>query len=168
MCQKLINEEVGSSTMPQKINPIDFENLKGNVIFAKNSIDALIEILMDSEYQRDLSDSTALRSLSTIFGYIMIVINSLKNGIERISINHIKINEEVDMHYEVILEGIQTKLKLLGIYNAYDEIKLLSRGKKITKEIISDYICKLDINDDDKEQLLNLEPRNYLGNIIIV
>jgi adenylosuccinate lyase len=165
MCQKVINEEVGSSTMPQKINPIDFENLKGNVVFAKNSIDALIEILMDSEYQRDLSDSTGLRSLSTIFGYIMIVINSFKNGIERISINHVKINEEVDMHYEVILEGIQTKLKLLGVYNAYDEIKLLSRGKKITKEIISDYICKLDINDDDKKQLLNLEPRNYLGTV---
>ncbi len=163
LVQKVINDEVGSSAMPQKINPIDFENLKGNVVFAKNSIDALIEVLMDSEYQRDLSDSTALRSLSTIFGYIMIVINSLKNGIERISINHIKIEEDLDCYYEVVLEGIQTKLKTLGIYNAYDEIKLLSRGKHITKDIIKEYINKLDISNEDKDKLLNLEPRNYLG-----
>jgi len=149
--------------MPQKINPIDFENLKGNVVFAKNSIDALIEVLMDSEYQRDLSDSTALRSLSTIFGYIMIVLSSLKNGVERITINYDKIKEDLDNNYCVVLEGIQTKLKLLGIYDAYDSIKQLSRGKNITKDIIVEYINKLDISDSDKNYLINLSPHNYTG-----
>ena len=163
LVQLLVNDEVGSSTMPQKINPIDFENLKGNVVFAKNSIDALIEVLMDSEYQRDLSDSTALRSLSTIFGYIMIVLSSLKNGIERITINYDKIKEDLDNNYCVVLEGIQTKLKLLGIYDAYDSIKQLSRGKNITKDIIIEYINKLDISDKDKLDLINLSPHNYTG-----
>jgi adenylosuccinate lyase len=139
--------------------------LKGNVAFAKNSIDALIEVLMDSEYQRDLSDSTALRSLSTIFGYIMIILNSLKNGIDRISINHNKINDDLDKHYEVVLEGIQTKLKILGYNNAYDDIKTLSRGKNINRDIVKKYIYELNINDKDKEELINLEPRNYLGTI---
>jgi adenylosuccinate lyase len=165
LIQKVVNNEVGSSAMPQKINPIDFENLKGNVAFAKNSIDALIEVLMDSEYQRDLSDSTALRSLSTIFGYIMIILNSLKNGIDRISINHNKINDDLDKHYEVVLEGIQTKLKILGYNNAYDDIKTLSRGKNINRDIVKKYIYELNINDKDKEELINLEPRNYLGTI---
>ncbi len=163
LVQLLVNDEVGSSTMPQKINPIDFENLKGNVVFAKNSIDALIEVLMDSEYQRDLSDSTALRSLSTIFGYIMIVLSSLKNGIERITINYDKIKEDLDNNYCVVLEGIQTKLKLLGIYDAYDSIKQLSRGKNITKDIIVEYINKLNISDKDKLDLINLSPHNYTG-----
>jgi adenylosuccinate lyase len=163
LIQLLVKDEVGSSTMPQKINPIDFENVKGNVVFAKNSIDALIEVLMDSEYQRDLSDSTALRSLSTIFGYIMIVLSSLKNGIERITINYDKIKKDLDKNYCVVLEGIQTKLKLLGIYNAYDDIKLLSRGESINKDIIVDYINKLDISDKDKKDLINLSPHNYTG-----
>ena len=120
---------------------------------------------MDSEYQRDLSDSTALRSLSTIFGYIMIILNSLKNGIDRISINHNKINDDLDKHYEVVLEGIQTKLKILGYNNAYDDIKTLSRGKNINRDIVKKYIYELNINDKDKEELINLEPRNYLGTI---
>ncbi len=163
LVQLIITEEVGSSTMPQKINPIDFENLKGNVVFAKNSIDALIEVLMDSEYQRDLSDSTALRSLSTIFGYIMIILNSLKNGISRIEVNYDKIKKDLDNNYSVVLEGIQTKLKLLGIHDAYDEIKIFSRGKNITKDIIVEYINKLDISDSDKNYLINLSPHNYTG-----
>jgi adenylosuccinate lyase len=163
LVQKVIDEEVGSSTMPQKVNPIDFENLKGNVHLAKHNIDAICEVLFSSEYQRDLSDSTALRSLSTVFGYILIIIDSFKNGLSRLSININKINEDINNNYSVVLEGIQTKLKLLGYTDAYNEIKKISRGNNISHDIMKEYINNLNIKDTDKEELINLTPNNYLG-----
>jgi adenylosuccinate lyase len=157
LVQENIKGEIGSSTMPNKINPIDLENAKTAIEMAKRMIDGICDILTETSYQRDVSDSSALRNISSIFGYILIATKKITNGISRLSINTKKINEELEQHPEVILEGIQTYLKFhCGFENAYELTKDLSRGKNIEMLDITNFIDSLDIDIYHKQKLKKL------------
>jgi adenylosuccinate lyase len=157
LVQENIKGEIGSSTMPNKINPIDLENAKTAIEMAKRMIDGICDILTETSYQRDVSDSSALRNISSIFGYILIATKKITNGISRLSINTKKINEELEQHPEVILEGIQTYLKFhCGFENSYELTKDLSRGKNIEMLDITNFIDSLDIDIYNKQKLKKL------------
>lgn len=164
LVQIVVNTEIGSSTMPNKVNPIDLENAKTAIELGKRMIDGVADILNETSYQRDISDSSALRNVATIFGYILVAINKMKKGISRLSVNTLKIAQELNDHPEVILEGIQTYLKYhCGIGDAYELTKELSHGKKLDLASIAAFIDSLDIGDEHKEKLKTLRPDNYLG-----
>lgn len=164
LTQTTITSEIGSSTMPNKINPIDIENAKTAIEMAKRMIDGVCDILSETSYQRDVSDSSALRNISSIAGYILIAINKMSNGISRLKPNKEKITEELEQHPEVILEGIQTYLKYYcGMADAYEQMKNISRGQNITLQDIHNVIDKLDILVDHKIKLKTLTPSNYKG-----
>lgn len=165
LIQKTIKQEIGSSTMPHKINPIDIENAKTAIEMAKRMIDGICDILTETSFQRDISDSSALRNISSVMGYILIAINKVTNGIRRLDINVEKIQKELVDHPEVILEGIQTYLKYhCNMHDAYEIIKAHSRGiKNITLEHIHNIIISLDILDEHKKILCNLTPTTYTG-----
>jgi len=163
LVQKNMTDEIGSSTMPHKINPIDLENAKTSIEISKRMIDGVCDILTETSYQRDISDSSALRNISSIFGYVLMSIKKITNGISRLSPNIKKIKEEINEHPEVILEGIQTYLKIhCNIENAYEVIKTFSRGKKITMLEIYCVIEKLEIDEIHKIILKNLKPEVYI------
>ena len=160
---KVIKNEVGSSTMPHKVNPIKFENSEANLELANGILVSLSNKLPRSRMQRDLSDSSSLRNLGISFGYSLQGIKESLKGLEKVSINKELISDELDNSWEVLAEPIQTILRKNNIGDAYQKLKDLTRGKKITKEIIKDFINNLDINDDDKKILLNLTPSTYIG-----
>ena len=160
---KVVSNEVGSSTMPHKVNPINFENSESNMETSNSLLMMLSNKLPKSRMQRDLSDSSTLRNLGIAFGYSLQGIKESLKGLKRVSINEEVINQELENNYEVIAEAIQTMLRKYKIPNAYEKLKELTRGKKITKEDLRDFINSLEINEEDKEILLNLEPRNYIG-----
>ena len=160
--QKNIKTEIGSSTMPQKINPIDLENAKTAIEMSKRMIDGICDILTETSYQRDISDSSALRNVSSIFGYVLITLKKMTSGISRLTPNIKKIKEELNEHPEVILEGIQTYLKIhCNIEKSYEMMKDISRGNTLTLLDIYNMIDKLDIDDIHKIRLKNLTPENY-------
>ena len=160
--QKNIKTEIGSSTMPQKINPIDLENAKTAIEMAKRMIDGICDILTETSYQRDISDSSALRNVSSIFGYVLITLKKITSGISRLTPNIKKIKEELNEHPEVILEGIQTYLKIhCNIENSYEMMKDISRGNTLTLMDIYCMIDKLDIDDIHKIRLKTLTPETY-------
>lgn len=162
LIQENIKGEIGSSTMPNKINPIDIENAKTAIEMSKRLIDGVSDILTETSYQRDVSDSSALRNISSIFGYILIATKKITNGISRLSINTKKIKEELEQHPEIILEGIQTYLKYhCDIENSYELTKDLSKGKNITILHIHNFINQLNINDEHKKVLKNLDVYKY-------
>ena len=162
LIQKTIKDEIGSSTMPNKINPIDLENAKTSIEMGKRMIDGICDILTETSYQRDISDSSALRNVSSIFGYVLITLKKIKSGVARLSPNIKKIKEELNEHPEVILEGIQTYLKIhCNIENSYEIMKTFSRGKKITLLDIYCMIDNLDIDEIHKIILKKLTPENY-------
>ena len=162
LIQENVKEEIGSSTMPHKINPIDLENAKTSIEMAKRMIDGVCDILNETSYQRDISDSSALRNISSIFGYVLISIKKITTGISRLSPNIKKITEKLNEHPEVILEGIQTYLKIhCNIENSYEIIKKMSRGKTITLLDIYFMIDELDIDPIHKLKLQNITPENY-------
>ena len=162
LIQKNIKDEIGSSTMPHKINPIDLENAKTSIEIGKRMIDGICDILTETSYQRDISDSSALRNISSIFGYVLMTLKKITIGISRLSPNIKKIKEELNDHPEVILEGIQTYLKIhCNIENAYEIIKTFARGKNITILDIYCMIDELEINEIHKFRLKNLTPENY-------
>jgi adenylosuccinate lyase len=165
LIQKAIKQEVGSSTMPNKVNPIDIENAKTAIEMAKRMIDGIADILTETSYQRDVSDSSATRNLSSVMGYILVAIAKLTKGISRLEPNEIVMKEELVQHPEVILEGIQTYLKVnCDIPDAYEKIKCISRGKNgITLEDIHIVIDELDISREHKNKLKSLQPENYIG-----
>ena len=160
---KSIKNEVGSSTMPHKVNPIDFENSEGNIGLANSMLNFFAEKLPISRLQRDLSDSTALRNIGVAFGYSVISYKSTLRGLEKISPNKNKINEELDMNWAVLSEAVQTVMRLENIENAYEKLKELTRGKKLTKEKYIEFVEKLDLSQKNKDYLKNLNPRNYIG-----
>lgn len=164
LIQQNIKSEIGSSTMPNKINPIDIENAKTAIELAKRLTDGICDILTETSYQRDVSDSSAFRNISSIFGYILIATKKITNGISRLSINTKKIKEEMEQHPEIILEGIQTYLKYhCGFENAYELTKDLSRGKKLEMLDITMFINSLDIDLHHKDNLQELNVNNYCG-----
>ena len=160
---KVVDKEVGSSTMPHKVNPINFENSESNMETSNSLLMMLSNKLPKSRMQRDLSDSSTLRNLGVSFGYSMQGVKETLKGLKRVSVNQEVINSELEENYEVLAEAIQTILRKNHVDKAYEKLKELTRGKKITKEILITFIENLDIPDNDKEILLNLEPKNYIG-----
>ena len=160
---KPIKNEVGSSTMPHKVNPIDFENSEGNIGLANSMLNFFAEKLPISRLQRDLSDSTTLRNIGAAFGYSVISYKSTLKGLNKITPNNNKINEELDNNWAVLSEAVQTIMRLENIENAYEQLKNLTRGKNINQEKYLEFIDGLDISTKNKQYLIKLTPRNYIG-----
>ncbi len=161
--QKINKDHVGSSTMPQKVNPIDFENSEGNLGVANALLHHFSEKLLISRLQRDLSDSTVKRSIGTAFGYSLLAYTSCLKGLKKIHFNKIKVDQELDDHFEVITEGIQTILRTTGDEKAYEKLKELSRGKAINQVTVNKFIKSLDVDEAVKDRLRKLSPRTYVG-----
>ena len=161
---KPIKGEVGSSTMPHKVNPIDFENAEGNFGIADSIFEHLAMKLPTSRWQRDLSDSTILRNAGVGIAHTIIAFDSTVAGLSKIDINKDVIHEDLKDSWEVLTEPIQTVMRRYNIDNAYEKLKELSRGQKINKKILHNFIEQLDIPDDAKSRLKELNPSNYLGN----
>ena len=160
---KTIKNEVGSSTMPHKVNPIDFENSEGNIGLANSMLNFFAEKLPISRLQRDLSDSTTLRNIGVAFGYSVISYKSTLKGLHKITPNKNKINEELDNNWIVLSEAVQTIMRLENIENAYEKLKDLTRGKNLNKEQYLEFVGNLDVTQKNKDYLKGLNPRNYIG-----
>ncbi len=161
--QKKVKGEVGSSTMPHKVNPIYFENSEGNIGLANSILNHLAEKLPVSRLQRDLSDSTVLRNQGVALGYSLLAIKSTIKGLSRLDIDKQKVSEELNNHWEVLAEPIQTILRKIGYHKPYEALKKLTRGQKITKSDLYKFIKSLKIDKSVKNQLLILTPENYVG-----
>ena len=160
---KLDKNEVGSSTMPHKVNPIDFENAEGNLGLANALFSHLAEKLPRSRLQRDLSDSTVLRNIGSAYGYMELSVSSLLKGISKLEANVETIANDLNDRYELLAEPLQSFLRLEGKKDGYDQVKLLSRGQKMNKELYLEAVNSLVHNDEFKSILLNLTPASYLG-----
>lgn len=160
---QVIQNEVGSSTMPHKVNPINFENSEANLEIANGLLVTLSNKLPRSRMQRDLSDSSALRNLGICFGYSLQGMKETLKGLKKVIVNEEKLISELDSEWEVLAEPIQTVLRKYQIPDAYSRLKDLTRGKKVTKEILHEFIEKLEISEQDKKRLLNLTPSTYIG-----
>ena len=161
---KLIKGEVGSSTMPHKINPIDFENSEGNFGFANSLLEHLAMKLPTSRWQRDLTDSTVLRNTGVGIAHSVIALDACIAGLSKIDVDTEIINQDLENSWEVLTEAIQTVMRCYNIEGAYEKLKEISRGNKINRETLHNFIEKLDIPNDAKSRLKNLTPSNYLGN----
>ena len=160
---KTVENEVGSSTMPHKVNPIDFENSEGNIGLANALFNYFAEKLSKSRLQRDLSDSTTIRNVGVAFGYSIISYKSTLNGLNKISPNKKKIKDELNENWSVLSEAVQTVMRLENIDNAYEKLKELTRGKSLNKQKYIEFINDLNISSKNKEYLLKLKPENYVG-----
>ena len=161
--QKQIATEVGSSTMPHKINPINFENAEGNLGLGNSILNHLAMKLSISRMQRDLSGSTVIRNHGVGLGHSYLALKNILKGLQRLSINEKLLKSELNEHWEILAEPIQTILRKYGKENAYEELKKITRGEKINSVSIKNFIINLDLNDKDKAILLNLSPQNYIG-----
>jgi adenylosuccinate lyase len=164
--QKTIKGEVGSSTMPHKVNPIDFENAEGNLGLAIAIGDHFAAKLPISRWQRDLTDSTVLRNLGVSCAHCLISYASISKGILKLEVNQDKLIDDLNKAWEVLAEPIQTVMRRYGVKNPYEKLKSLTRGKKIDAKILADFIDSLDIPEDAKEELRKLTPMNYIGDAI--
>jgi len=164
--QKVIAGEVGSSTMPHKVNPIDFENAEGNMGMANALMGHLSQKLPISRWQRDLTDSTVLRTLGVGLGHTSIAIQSTLKGISKLEVNEQAIAADLDNNWEVLAEPIQTVMRRYGIEKPYEKLKELTRGQRINAEIMAEFIQTLEIPDEAKTLLLAMTPANYIGNAV--
>ena len=164
--QKTIEGEIGSSTMPHKVNPIDFENAEGNLGLAIAIGEHFATKLPISRWQRDLTDSTVLRNLGVSCAHSLISYASICKGIKKLEINESKLTEDLNKAWEVLAEPIQTVMRRYGVENPYEKLKALTRGKKIDAKIINDFISTLEIPSEAKEELHKLTPMNYIGDAI--
>ena len=161
--QKVARDEVGSSTMPHKVNPIDFENAEGNLGMANALLGFFAEKLPISRWQRDLTDSTVQRNLGVAAGYLVIALQSLQKGVGKLMVNKEAIHADVAEAWEVLAEAVQTVMRRYGIENPYEKLKALTRGQAVTKEILLEFIGTLDIPEAEKARLLELTPERYIG-----
>ena len=159
----LIENEVGSSTMPHKVNPIDFENAEGNFGLSNALANHFSDKLTKSRLQRDLSDSTVLRNIGNAYGYSHLALSSLNKGLNKLTPNKTVINNELDDNWEVLTEAVQTIMRYEGINDAYEQLKSFSRGRKITRETYIEFVTNLKISKSSKDKLLKLTPFNYIG-----
>lgn len=164
--QRTIAGEVGSSTMPHKVNPIDFENSEGNLGIANAIMQHLAAKLPISRWQRDLTDSTVLRNLGVGFGQSLIAYQASLKGISKLQTNADRLNEDLENSWEVLAEPIQTVMRRYNIEKPYEKLKELTRGKAITKETLQEFVATLDMPQEAKDELLELTPHNYIGNAI--
>jgi adenylosuccinate lyase len=164
--QKTIAGEVGSSTMPHKVNPIDFENSEGNLGIANALLDHLATKLPISRWQRDLTDSTVLRNLGVGFSHSLIAYEASLKGLNKLEINPARLNEDLNNAWEVLAEPIQTVMRRYNIEKPYEKLKDLTRGKAMTPEVIKNFVETLAIPDEAKAELRALTPDNYIGNAI--
>lgn len=163
LVQKAVKGEIGSSTMPHKINPIDFENAEGNLGAANGLLDFFIAKLPISRLQRDLSDSTSERNFGSALAYSLIGYRAILAGLGKISVNEKRVKEELAAHPEVIAEAIQTILRREGAATPYEQLKELTRGKEVTMKDFHNFIDGLDVADPVKEELKRIAPENYTG-----
>ncbi len=162
--QKTIAGEVGSSTMPHKVNPIDFENAEGNLGIANALLTHLAQKLPISRWQRDLTDSTVLRNLGVGFAHILIALDSLERGISKLEVNEKVIAADLDANWEVLAEPIQTVMRRYGIEKPYEKLKELTRGQRVNQQIMQDFVKTLDLPQEAIDRLMQLTPGNYTGN----
>ena len=162
--QKVKKDEVGSSAMPHKVNPIDFENSEGNLGLANAVLGHLSEKLPISRWQRDLTDSTVLRNMGVAFGYSLLGYDSCLKGLGKLEVNRARLAEDLDATWEVLAEPIQTVMRRYGVENPYEQLKELTRGKGgITRATLHAFIAKLAIPEEAKQRLLQMTPHNYTG-----
>ena len=161
--QKKVAGEVGSSTMPHKINPIQFENAEGNMGIANALLNHLAVKLPISRMQRDLTDSTTLRNQGVALGHSYLALKNIKKGLSRITINKVTMAIELENHWEVLAEAVQTILRKSGKQDAYEQLKTLTRGQSINSASMADFVAMLKISDTDKQTLLSLSPESYVG-----
>ena len=161
--QRMIDGEVGSSTMPHKVNPIDFENAEGNFGLANALLSHLAQKLPVSRWQRDLTDSTVLRNMGVALGYSLLGLVSLKRGIAKLEVSADPINEDLEASWEVLGEAVQTMMRRYGVPEPYEKLKALTRGQQLGPEALRDFILALEIPDHAKERLVSLTPATYTG-----
>ncbi len=161
--QKLRAGEIGSSTMPHKVNPIDFENSEGNLGLANAVLRHMAEKLPVSRMQRDLTDSTVLRNIGVGFGYTLLAYDSCLRGLNKLEVNAARLEADLDANWEVLAEPVQTVMRRYGIENPYEQLKELTRGKGITRDALQEFIGKLAIPQEAKDLLLAMTPANYIG-----
>ena len=161
--QKIAKSEVGSSTMPHKVNPIDFENAEGNLDLANSIFHFLSSKITKSRWQRDLSDSTSMRNIGSCFAYTLIALSSLIKGINKLEVNKEVINQDIENAWEVLTEAIQTVMRKYHIEDGYEIMKKISRGKTVEKKDLHAIINTLNIPTAEKNKLLKLTPSTYLG-----
>ena len=163
--QKTVAGETGSSVMPHKVNPIDFENCEGNLGIANSLLAHLAAKLPISRWQRDLTDSTAIRAMGTAFAHVVVAMVSLERGLARVEVNERRIAEDLDAEqaWEVVAEAIQTLMRRHGMPRPYETLKELTRGRRIDRGVIAEFIASLPLDDGAKAALGGLNPRNYVG-----
>jgi len=161
--QKLKEGEVGSSTMPHKVNPIDFENAEGNFGIANALFEHFSAKLPISRWQRDLTDSTVLRAVGTAFGHSQVALDSLAKGLGKLTVNPERLNADLDAAWEVLAEAVQTVMRRHGLPNPYEQLKALTRGQGITAESMKAFVESLDLPEDAKQNLRELTPGGYIG-----
>ena len=161
--QRVARDEVGSSTMPHKVNPIDFENAEGNLGVANALLGHFAEKLPISRWQRDLTDSTVQRNLGLALGYIVIALQSLAKGVGKLEINEAAIQADVAGAWEVLAEAVQSVMRRYGIPEPYEKLKALTRGQAVTRELLAEFIATLDIPEEERRRLGELTPEAYIG-----
>lgn len=163
--QKAMKGETGSSTMPHKVNPIDFENCEGNLGVASAILEHLATKLPISRWQRDLTDSTAVRAIGTAFGHVIVALSSLERGMKRVEVNEAAIAADIDdqQAWEIVAEAIQTLMRRHGLPRPYETLKELTRGRSIDRTVIEEFIATLPLNPEAKAALDKLSPRAYVG-----
>lgn len=161
--QKLKAGEIGSSTMPHKVNPIDFENSEGNLGLANSVLRHMADKLPVSRMQRDLTDSTVLRNIGVGFGYALLAYDSCLRGLNKLEVNAARLEQDLDANWEVLAEPVQTVMRRYGVENPYEQLKELTRGKGITREALREFIGTLAVPQEAKELMLAMTPANYTG-----
>jgi adenylosuccinate lyase len=161
--QRVVAGEVGSSTMPHKVNPIDFENAEGNLGIANALLRFFSDKLPVSRWQRDLTDSTVLRNVGVAVSHSLIAWRSIERGLERIDVDQTRLAQDLDANWELLAEPIQTVMRRFGVENAYEQLKSLTRGQRIDAESMRRFIGELKIPDEPKQLLLKLSPATYTG-----
>ena len=161
--QRTVKGEVGSSTMPHKVNPIDFENSEGNLGLANAMLGFLARKLPISRMQRDLTDSTVLRNMGVGFGYALVAVKSTLKGLGKLELNAARLAEDLDHNWEVLAEPIQTVMRKVGMANPYERLKELTRGRRVTAEGLKDFVSGLELPEAEKRRLLGMTPATYVG-----
>ena len=164
--QKQIAGEIGSSTMPHKVNPIDFENSEGNLGLANAILNHMAEKLPISRWQRDLTDSTVLRNMGVGFAYSLIAYQSTQKGLGKLELNETVLNDDLNQAWEVLAEPLQTIMRRYGVDEPYEKLKALTRGKQVNAESLAEFIHQLGISEEAKAAMLALTPTNYIGQAV--